>query len=235
MYKVLYYCHNNFEKLWCREMSLPIYRQIKRQEFDYQTLLDVLKDYKHPRDKITDFMRKGVIVRIKKGLYVFGDDYRDRPYSRELLANLIYGPSYISLETALQHHGLIPERVEAFTSVTTGRSRRFDTPAGLFIYRQVPLEAYRVGMTRVEVKGDLAYLIATAAKALSDKIREDRGTGIKNIKTMREYLEDNLRIDPSELAKLDPDEIDEYARRYRSRKLNLLAGVVRRKLKGGAA
>lgn len=215
-------------------MRVPIYRQIQREEFDYQTLLDVLKDYKHPRDKITDFMRKGIIIRIKKGLYVFGDDYRDRPYSRELLANLIYGPSYISLETALQYHRLIPERVEALTSVTTGRSRRFDTPAGLFIYRQVPLEAYRVGMTRVEVKGDIAYLIATAEKALSDKIRDDRGTGVKSIKQMRQFLADNLRIDPSELVKLDPDEIDEYARRYRSRKLNLLAGVVRSELKRGA-
>ena len=215
-------------------MRVPIYRQIQREEFDYQTLLDVLKDYKHPRDKITDFMRKGIIIRIKKGLYVFGDDYRDRPYSRELLANLIYGPSYISLETALQYHRLIPERVEALTSVTTGRSRRFDTPAGLFIYRQVPLEAYRVGMTRVEVKGDIAYLIATAEKALSDKIRDDRGTGVKSIKQMRQFLSDNLRIDPSELVKLDPDEIDEYARRYRSRKLNLLAGVVRSELKRGA-
>lgn len=215
-------------------MRVPIYRQIQREEFDYQTLLDVLKDYKHPRDKITDFMRKGIIIRIKKGLYVFGDDYRDRPYSRELLANLIYGPSYISLETALQYHRLIPERVEALTSVTTGRSRRFDTPAGLFIYRQVPLEAYRVGMTRVEVKGDIAYLIATAEKALSDKIRDDRGTGVKSIKQMREFLADNLRIDPSELVKLDPDEIDEYARRYRSRKLYLLAGAVRSELKGRA-
>ena len=71
----------------------PIRNRISREEFDYQTLMDVLRDYAHPRDKISDFLRKGVIVRVKKGLYVLGEDYRRRPYSRQLLANLIYGPS----------------------------------------------------------------------------------------------------------------------------------------------
>ena len=80
----------------------PIQNQIQREEFDYQTLLDVLKDYRHPRDKISDYLRKGVIIRIKKGLYIFGEDYRKKPYSRELLANLIYGPSYITLDYALR-------------------------------------------------------------------------------------------------------------------------------------
>ncbi len=58
----------------------------------------------------------------------------------------MYGPSYISLEYALQYHGLIPERVEAVTSVTTGRSRRFASPVGLFTYRSIPLSAFRTGM-----------------------------------------------------------------------------------------
>jgi len=71
-----------------------------------------------PRDKISDLLKKGTIIRVKKGLYVFGEDNRKKPYSKEILANLIYGPSYISLDYALQYHGLIPERVEAVTSVT---------------------------------------------------------------------------------------------------------------------
>ena len=54
----------------------PIQNQIQREEFDYQMLLDVLKDYGRPRDKISDLLRKGVIVRIKKGLYIFGEGYR---------------------------------------------------------------------------------------------------------------------------------------------------------------
>ena len=206
----------------------PIRNRIPREEFDYQTLLDVLGDYAHPRDKISDFLRKGVIVRVKKGLYVLGEDYRRRPYSRELLANLIYGPSYISLETALAYYGLIPERVEAVTSVTTGRSRRFDTTVGLFIYREIPLRVFRIGMTRVENEGEPAFLIATAEKALSDKIRQDRGTGFRSLKQLRTYLFDDLRIDPSALEKLNPEIVEEIAQRYVSRKVQLLADLIRR-------
>ncbi len=84
-------------------MNEPIRKMIPYEEFDYQTLLGALKGYARPRDRITALLRKGVIIRVKKGLYVFGEHERRRPYSREILANLIYGPSYISLEYALWH------------------------------------------------------------------------------------------------------------------------------------
>ena len=125
----------------------PIQNQIPREEFDYQTLLDVLKDYERPRDKISDYLRKGVIIRIKKGLYIFGEGYRKEVFSRELLANLIFGPSYISLDSALQYYGFIPERVEAMTSVTTGRSKRFETPVGLFTYREISVQASQMTLS----------------------------------------------------------------------------------------
>jgi hypothetical protein len=206
----------------------PIRNWLQREEFDYQTLLDMLGNYAHPRDKISDLMRKGMIVRVKKGLYVLGEGYRRRPYSRRLLANLIYGPSYISLESALAYYGLIPERVEAVTSVTTGRSRRFDTPIGLFIYREISLPAFRIGMTRVDRKGEPAFLIATEEKALCDKIYQDRGTGLKSLKQMKNYLFDDLRIDPSGLERLNPEIVEDIAGRYLSRKIQLLAGLIRR-------
>ncbi len=38
-------------------------------------------------------------------------------------ANLLYGPSYVSLEYALHHYSLIPERTAEITSVTPGRSK----------------------------------------------------------------------------------------------------------------
>jgi len=209
-------------------MIEPIQNRIPREEFDFQTLLDALKDYAHPRDKISDLMRKRAIIRIKKGLYVLGEDYRRRPYSRELLANLIYGPSYISLDSALQHYGFIPEHVEAFTSVTTGRSRKFHTPVGLFAYRQIPLQAFRFGMTRVEMNDGLAYLIATPEKCLSDKILQDRGTALRNLEEMQQYLVEDLRIDESYLASLNPEKITNIAGRYRSRKLLMLGEFVKR-------
>ncbi|MEA3441146.1 MAG: hypothetical protein U9R58_12785 [Chloroflexota bacterium] len=102
--------------------------KIHGEIFDYQVLLYTLSGYRKPRDKITRLLAAGAIVRIKKGLYCFGDPFRKKPISREHLANLIYGPSYISIDYALSYYGLIPERVETITSVTTHRSRDFDTP-----------------------------------------------------------------------------------------------------------
>jgi predicted transcriptional regulator of viral defense system len=201
--------------------------QIQREEFDYQTLLDALRTYARPRDKISDLLRKGIIVRVKKGLYIFGKDYRREYYSPELIANLIYGPSYLSFEFALQYYGMIPERVEAVTSVTIGRSKRFSTPIGLFTYRQIPLPAYRVGMTRVARDDKTAFLIATPEKALADKLRDDRGGSIQSRSQMITYLSDNLRIDDSTLWKLDCDLLFEIGRRYHSRKIRVLADVVR--------
>ena len=98
-------------------MEAPLRKRIGREEFDYPALMAALRGFANPHAKITSLLDKGEIVRVKKGLYVFGEHYRLRPYSRELLANLAYGPSFISLDYALARHGLIPERVEALTSV----------------------------------------------------------------------------------------------------------------------
>jgi hypothetical protein len=197
--------------------------RIATEEFDYQTLLDALREYAHPRDKITSLLRDALIIRVKKGLYIFGDAFRRRPISRELLANLIYGPSYISLEYALSIHGLIPERVETVTSVVYGRSRIFNTPAGRFTYRRIRPEAYSVGMARIEAEGGVAYLAASPEKALADLIVSDRGTKLASGRAMESYLLDHLRIDGDELHRFDAALVLTIARRYRSRKIRILA------------
>jgi hypothetical protein len=203
-------------------------KKIVQEEFDYQTLLNCLEGYARPRDKISDLLKKGIIIRVKKGLYIFREEFQKRPYSPEILANLMYGPSYVSLEYALQYYGLIPERVEAVTSVTTGRSRRFSSPVGLFIYRRIPLSAFRIGMDRIEIGEGRAFLIAVPEKALADKIHTDRGPGIRTQKMMSAYLEKDIRIDPADLIKLKPETLDVIAQRYRSNKIQLLSDLIRR-------
>jgi hypothetical protein len=205
-----------------------IRRKIPYEEFDYQTLLLALKDYAHPRDKITDLLRKRQIVRVKKGLYVFGEDYSRKPYAREVLANLIYGPSYLSLDYALHYYGLIPERIEAVTSVCSGKSRRFVTPLGVFIYRRIPPDALRTGMDRIEIGDGRAFLMAVPAKALADKIVLDRGTAFRTQKELMEYLEKDLRVDLGALKKLNPNHLEDLARCFRSRKVRLLHGLLHR-------
>ena len=203
-------------------------KSIAREEFDYQALLDALKGYKRPRDAITRLLRSGAIVRVKKGLYVFGEAWARRPFSREVLANLIYGPSYVSLESALHYYGLIPERVEAVTSATFVRGKRFPTLVGLFIYTRVPQNAYPVAVDRVELTIDTACLMATPEKALADKVGSERGSGLRFLGQMEEYLLNNLRVDEEDLAALSPDRMDAIAQAYGSLRVDLLAGVVRR-------
>jgi len=208
-------------------MANPVRHQISYDEFDYQVLLDALSDYKHPRDRITKLLRQGTIIRVKKGLYVFGDQDRKGPIHKEILANLIYGPSYVSREYALQYHGVIPERVEVVTSVTTNRSRDFPTPVGRFNYKSIPVLAFRSGVERVEYDQGRFYLQAIPEKALVDKLWADR-VSLPSQKSIRSYLFEDLRIEPEVLGTMKVDNFEDYARRYNSRKIRLLASVVRR-------
>jgi len=214
-------------------MFVDIRSRIQPEIFDYQTLTDALQDLSSPRDKITRLLKERIIIRVKKGLYVFGDKYRRYPYTKELLANLVYGPSYVSLDYALAYHGLIPERVEALTSVTPKRSRRFSTPEGLFFYRQIPARAYEVGMVRVEGEHGQAFLIASPEKALADKIVSVRGAPNSSIGEMGRFLEEDLRIDTGDIRSLSAEKIEEFAGRYRSLRLRRLSGYLRRLQRSG--
>ncbi|MCK4508646.1 MAG: hypothetical protein KAU27_08900, partial [Desulfuromonadales bacterium] len=178
-------------------------KAIPWEEFDYQALLGALQNYAHPRDKISDLLAKDIIIRVKKGLYIFGDSYRTKPYSKEILANLIYGPSCVSLEYALHNHGLIPECSVALTSVTTKRPKKFQTPVGLFLYKNVPEAGFHIGLQRVEMENGRAFLMAGPEKALADKFRSDRGLSIRSQKECLDYLVNSLRIEESDLANLD--------------------------------
>jgi hypothetical protein len=211
-----------------KEMIEELRARIAGEEFDYQALLDGLREYARPRDKITNLLRREAIIRVKKGIYVFGGRYSRRPFSREVLANMIFGPSYLSLDYALHYHGLIPERVEALTSVTCSRSRRFLTPVGLFIYRRIPMKAYQIGIDQVTIEGGRSFFIAIPEKALADKIQDERGAGIRSQAEMKEYLVTGLRIDPGGLERLDANTLAVIAERYRSRRIRLLASLVHR-------
>jgi hypothetical protein len=166
------------------------------------------------------------IVRVKKGLYVFGEDYRRGPWSREILANLAYGPSYISLDYALMFYGFIPENVVVITSVTLSRSRRFETPVGLFTYRSLSHRKYSIGIDRYALEDGQHFLIAAPAKALVDKIWTDHRFTPRRTADFHAYLHDDLRIDSDALNGVDRSLLHRIARQYGSRKIRLLCGFL---------
>ena len=191
--------------------------QLGRDVFDYQQLTACLSHLSKPRDKIHKLLARGDIVRIRKGLYAFGRAYRREPLSREVLANLIHGPSYISLEYALSYHGLIPERVSTVTSVALGRSRKFDTPVGTFTYHSLSLPCDAVGADLVESPAG-CFLIACAEKALADKVWTDKRFSGTRRSDFRPYLEEDLRIDLAHLVGLDRSRFTRIQQAYGARK-----------------
>ena len=199
-----------------------IRRKVPSQEFDYQMLTWLLSGYANPRSKIRDLLRKGAIVRIKKGIYIFGENYRNGPYSTGLLANWIYGPSIVSMETMLSWYGLIPERVYAMTSTTTKRPKEFRTPIGLYTYQQVPIAWFPIGITRAG-SGTGIYLAATPERALADKVRNDFRNTLNSLKDAESYLFEDLRIDEDLFGDLDPSVLLLLANAGKSRKVEFCA------------
>jgi predicted transcriptional regulator of viral defense system len=137
---------------------------------DYNWLMHRLRGYAAPRAKITSMLARKELVRVKKGLYIAGDN---RNYSRSLLANLIYGPSYILFEYALSWYGVIPGRVYAVTSACAKKNKRFSTPLGEFNYSFIPRVTYAAGV-RMERDGANRFLIGTVEKVLADMVYRNR-------------------------------------------------------------
>lgn len=187
-------------------------KAISNEEFDYLTLMSVLSDYQAPRQKVNELLKSGVIVRVKKGLYVFGAEYAQAPICIELLANLIYGPSCISLEYALSYHGLIPERVMTLTCITPKKNKYFCTPMGDFSYRHLHPSKYPHGVDQVWLDRDHPVLMATPEKALCDYTTLNE-TLIDSPAAARQFLEDDLRID---VSRLDKNAVADLNRHYSS-------------------
>lgn len=199
-----------------------------RGEFDHVLLASVLKQmgYAAPTKKIHELMKAGVLRGIKKGLYIFSPEYADGPVSKEVLANLIYGPSYISLEYALAYYGLIPERVETVTSVTPKRNKAFQTSVGSFTYRKLGSEKYREGVELVSIKPSRTVFMASPEKALLDYIVLNKVRGIKSVGDARNFLQEDLRIDSESWMKLDPLKLHRLNRYYKSKAADFVVQVL---------
>ena len=190
--------------------------RLPQPEIDYVYLTSLLRDYARPRQEISRLLGKRALIRVKKGLYVVTSD-NQIPYSKEVLANLVYGPSYISLDYALRLHGLIPERVEEVTSVTCNREKTFATPVGVFSYRYLRPALFSHGVTQGESITGRSFLVATPEKALIDKIwfiSHDIDP-----KDLEAFLFDDLRIDPGAFARLNIKKMNSLIEHYRGPKV----------------
>ena len=181
--------------------------------FDYQLAMDRLVGYRAPRNKLRNLCLSGDVVRVRKGLYVAATHPRHPPGIDPLaLAPLIYGPSYVSLESALSWHGLIPERVDEVTSITCKRGKLYRTPLGRFSYSPINESAYSYGVGLHATDGG-SFFLAQPEKALCDRIARVRP--VRAQRDIPELLEDDLRVDLEAVVRMRVPVVREVARRYR--------------------
>ena len=154
---------------------------------DFAILKSMYPDHKSVHNKISELEKSGILIRLKKGLYVVSPKKSGK---------------LLSMESALRYYGLIPESVYITQSMTTKHSREFKNSLGKFEYTQCTKEYFAIGI-RHEIKDNTAFLIAQPEKALCDLIVNTPNLNMRFQKEILTYLEDNLRFDMDAFFKMD--------------------------------
>lgn len=168
-----------------------------------QVLLPLLKEFKRPYDKLNELVKGGYLVQLRRGLYIAGPVIKAPHPERFLIANHLYGPSYITAVSALSYWGLIPEEVANVTSATVRKNTIFKTELGNFYYAHISQETYAMGVVQVQLTQIQSILIASPEKAICDLILQTPGMQLRSVPQTRAFLEEDLRIDRNALMTMD--------------------------------
>lgn len=188
--------------------ELPVFRA--------SLLLAGNRDPADVRRQLARWNASGKVVQLRRGVYVLAAPWRRVEPHPFLVANELQRPSYVSLESALAYHGLIPEAVPVTTSVTTGRPGTLDTPLGRFRYRHLCPEAF-FGYRRVAVFRGQEARVAEAGKALLDLAYLTAGGDAV------EYLE-GLRLEGFDAFR--PEALRKLARRWNRPKIDRTVAAI---------
>lgn len=203
----------------------PIFRFAKTAYLESQNIKPLLEDYTNPDEFISRMVKSGELIRLKNGFFLISDKIKESPVPYEQIANLLYGPSYISFEWALSFYKMIPEGVYVVTSASATKSKIFKTPIGTFDYQYLSHQRYSIGIDQKENEAG-RFLIATPEKALADLVH------FKSKKLEGDDLLSDLvearRIDEDLLKNLNKKHLQEIANNYRSKSVMNLANVLGR-------
>lgn len=183
-------------------------------------LKPLLNEYTNPDDLISRLVKKGDLIRLKNGFFLIRDKIENVPVPYEQIANLLYGPSYLSFEWALSYYGMIPEGVYVITSASAKQSKTFHTSIGTFDYTFLNHRRYSIGIDQKE-NALGRFLIATPEKALVDLIQV-KSNNLEG-KDLLVDLVEARRIDTDNLKNLDKKHLLEISQHYRSKSaINLI-------------
>ncbi len=164
-------------------------------------------------NQIARWQKKGLIVKLRRGVYVLNENDRKIDPEKPFIANQLYTPSYVSLEYALSFYELIPEMVSDVTSITTKKTASFENKLGKFIYQHIRPRAFR-GFKLAKVASGASYFLAEPEKAIVDFI-------YLNLHLFkpgdRDIFEQSYRFQNLEILKLK--KIKEMARLFDNHKL----------------
>lgn len=172
--------------------------------------------------QLTAWTKKNYIAPLKRGIYYFTD--RKNDLTPQEISYLIYEPSYISLESALSHYGLIPEIVNSITAVTPKINRRFYNDFGYFSYRHIK-PSFFFGYKCVETKYG-QYLMAEPEKALLDYLYLNSG----RINNKTDILELRLNFEIFNDI-IESSKLLFYLKNYQNKKLNKFINLILKQCK----
>lgn len=126
------------------------------------------------RPQVNRWVKDRKLIKLHKGFYTLAEPYRRMPLEPFAIAGKLKTPSYISLQSALAFHGMIPEYVPQITSVTTGRPQTIETPLGRFDFRHINKKHFH-GFSQVTLSAGQTAFIACPEKALLDLVHLTAG------------------------------------------------------------
>lgn len=173
-------------------------------------------------------IESGEIIRLKPGLYCLSKEFRKTDPHPFAIAGILYPPSFVSLETALSYHGLIPEAVYQVASVSLKRTTRFDTQLGNFSYDCIPSKPFFAGVSSIEVQKNSWVYVASALRAIADIIYlrkiEWKEHGLK-------FLTDSMRIYKEDLSSMDFSPAKDILDGFKSRRVRTYIKKMMKELK----
>jgi phage terminase large subunit-like protein len=182
---------------------MEVLEQLGIVPVDVAVLRSLFPEHRFSGDKILALESEGKLIRLKKGMYVPSPEVAGELLSLELIANHLYGPSYVSMESALRYYGLIPEKVQVVRSIAAGRSKAFENSLGTFQYTHADSDYYSIGIDQRKADEKYTFLIASPEKALCDMVVATSRLYFQSVKSVGIYLEQDLRFEMDALPMLD--------------------------------
>jgi predicted transcriptional regulator of viral defense system len=159
--------------------------------------------------QLSRWVKSGNLIQLRRGLYVLSERYQKIQPHPFLVANRLKRASYVSLQSALGYHGLIPEYVPSITSVTTDRPETLTNPLGRYIFKHIKKALFH-GYRAVDLGDRQSAFVAAPEKALLDLLYLTPESD--NLDYLRELRLQNIEA-------LNTEFLIELADRTESRKL----------------